>query len=67
MYVNADLHQKLFKDDNPSVIIIYALMYKKYTVRFNMGTNSCAETYRVCHGFSIMKQNDYFRVNFDHF
>ena len=23
--------------------------------------------YRVCHGFRLTKQEDYFRVNFDHF
>ena len=25
------------------------------------------KSYRVCHGFRLMKQDDYFRVNFDHF
>ncbi len=25
------------------------------------------KNYRVCHGFRLLKQDDYFRVNFDHF
>jgi hypothetical protein len=46
------------------VVNLYFLMYLMYFTLFTLHTSGI---YRVCHGFGLTKQNDYFWVDFDHF
>ena len=39
----------------------------KFEFLLNEQKKCIKQYYRVCHGFRLTKQDDYFHVNFDHF